>query len=156
MTKRKQRPASHIAAEIVAALMFGPKTLPELAQYLGVDPNRTKPIRDSYIAEFLQSGVIYICGRYGGARQLPIYCIQPSPFAFDSVPLDHPQDEARNEAIRRSRLNTKREVIEGKSLTFSDMAAAYGLPVSTIYARWKRGQRGLDMVRPKGRWRDAA
>lgn len=50
--------------------------------------------------------------------------------------------------IRNTRRNL-RATINGESLSLHDICARYGLPYTTVSARWRRGLRGADLATPK-------
>lgn len=81
MLARKHRSPYEIGSEIVAHLMWGPKTWPEVEVALGLTGGTSR----HWLAQLRASGVIRICGYTVAARQrrrARIWSIQTAPFAL--------------------------------------------------------------------------
>lgn len=76
------RSARTNGAEILAALMWGPKTAAQLAEQAGT----TRFVVYDWVAVLRLSGVVYVREyvRCRGA-QAPVYAVQSTPFAFEDA-----------------------------------------------------------------------
>ena len=84
-SKAKRRAPAEVSAEIIAALMWGPKTTGELVEYVGIARANVWRHRRA----LAESGVVHICD-WRDARQA-VYALQPKPFALTDAPKPAPQ-----------------------------------------------------------------
>lgn len=75
------KPRRDNVAELVRALMDGPKTADELDEFVDL----SKEVVRAWLRSFHEAGVIRISERLPG--NLPVYEHQTSPFALSDVPL---------------------------------------------------------------------
>lgn len=72
-------------ADLIAALMWGPKTYRELIEETGCDYQTIQ----GYVQSLRAAGVVYLSGHRpvptGGSPAM-VFSLQPSPFAHDDVP----------------------------------------------------------------------
>jgi predicted transcriptional regulator len=72
-----------LGAEIMAALMWGPKTVPQLVEHVGAKERNVR----QWVDVLKQSGVVYVRevaprNEKGGGR---LYAVQSTPFHFDDA-----------------------------------------------------------------------
>jgi hypothetical protein len=74
-----------VGAELVAALMWGPKTVPQLVEHVGAKERNVR----QWLDIFRRSGVVYVFGEAPpsgrGGRPACLYAMQSTPFHFDDV-----------------------------------------------------------------------
>lgn len=85
-----RRGASEVAAEVAAALMWGPKTAGAVLEAVSPRSKNTALVQ-KYIDQFVASGCAYQCGV--SAWRSPIYAWNAKPFAHLDRPAPPPQGE---------------------------------------------------------------
>lgn len=144
MTKKKgaiRRPAWY-AAEIAAALMWGPKPRPEICEVVGLDPDVGWMIQ-KYLDEFKASGAVY----YAGFTRLrhPIYGWQPKPFEIPDATPDGSETVLPGDS-GNGRAGLILVDVEGQKMTVSNAIKATGVSVRTAY---RYAREGLTLKRRK-------
>lgn len=130
MTNKKcasRRPAWY-AAEIAAALMWGPKSRPQICEAVGLDPEIGWMIQ-KYLDQFKASGAVY----YAGFTRLrhPIYGWQPRPFELpDAVP-EGPETVPGDSGNGRIGLIVVN--VGGQKMTVARAVEEAGVSASTAY-----------------------
>jgi len=77
------RSARTNGAEILAALMWGPKTTAQLTEQVGT----TRFAIHDWIKALRRSGVVYVhAWRSEGTARAPIFAVQSTPFHFEDAP----------------------------------------------------------------------
>jgi hypothetical protein len=70
-----------MAAEVAQGLMWGPKRMKDLADFMGM---RKSELLRKYVREFRALGCVYISG--WAKRSSPIFAWNPTPFANPDTP----------------------------------------------------------------------
>jgi hypothetical protein len=128
---RKQRSPVEVAAEVFAAFMHGPRTMRDLAEFVGIDPDRSYLLR-KYVDEFRASGLLFVAGYTSDIR--PLFALQPGVFAK--------QDATAPEGYRPrpGRLNKPSRLYEfrGEKKGCAELAALAGVSYNTVLMRLQR------------------
>lgn len=80
---RKVRSSAYIASQTAQALMWGPKTRKEVAEYVGVQKSDSAVIM-RYVEQYKTDGMVHISGWDNAAS--PRYAWQPSPYLNPDAP----------------------------------------------------------------------
>ncbi len=128
----KRENAYDRAAEIIAALMHGPRTRADLLDYLGMHPSNLTPLSNQLNA-YRASGVIYRSGvTLHGAE---ILSLQPKP--FEHVDYESPK------WLTRGRGGPTRMVMlaDGRNVSVHEAKQLTGWCLKTLYKYSNRGSR---------------
>lgn len=131
MSKTRENPHDR-AAEIIAALMHGPRTRADLLDWLGMHPSNLMPLANQ-INAFRRSGVIYRSGLTPQGGE--ILSLQPSPF--------HHPDYESPKWLPRSRGQPARQVMlhDGRKMSIHEAKYLTGWCLKTLYKYSNRGIR---------------
>lgn len=94
----KYRSSIEVVAQIIAALMWGPKSAGQIADYAGLRNN--KGTWTKHKATLRAEGLIYVSGWQ--LRGQPIYALQPTPFANEDAPKPAPKYKPKTTKYRES------------------------------------------------------
>ena len=132
---KPKRSPREIAAEVLAALMWGPESNSELADVVfGRDTHSGPAIVRRYVMEFKASGLVYIHGF--NARGKEVFGLQQKPFEKPDIDPDTcvPTAAPRgpfNFAPKPARLYR----LDGQRVTLREAARRSGMSYNTLYNR---------------------
>jgi hypothetical protein len=123
MSKHRENPHDR-AAEIIAALMHGPRTRADLLDWLGMHHGNLVPLLNQLTA-FRRSGVIYRSGLT--PRGAEIISLQTKPFEHPDVesPKWMPQGKGRRER--------KVTLVDGRVMGVHEAVRVTGWNIDTLY-----------------------